>query len=703
MLLGLVAVPPVHAVDASAPAHSTNLGDHEYSYDRWANPVNSYLVPHEDGTLTRVEYTGKAVVAETYDSGLKFVNGLTIDMELPLFGGFYYGETCNFLVFGQENPTEDDTQEVVRVVSYTRDWKRIGAASLCGANTCIPFDAGSLRFAECNGYLYIRTAHEMYMSTDGRNHQSNLTLNVRISDMEITDSFYEVMNVNYGYVSHSFNQFIAVDGNVLLTVDHGDAHPRSVVLMRYYTPAGKDTFTDKILKPTGNGYYTYTSVEYVDVLPISGSSGDNDTGVSVGGFEISDSAYLIVGNTSPQGDDYDPFGQRNIFVSVTSKEDFSATGTEIRYLTSYTQEDDVVMSNPHFVKINANKFAVIWTEETADSSTMRYAFLNGNGQLISQIYSAKGVLSDCQPVVSGNKLVWYVTSASAPAFFTIDLDAPENVTCDHVYSYTFASYPMASRDGSLRSTCKICGVSGPSAVVPALLNREHYTVYGDSAEPTCTASSNMRVQWKDAQLYNVPNYIFSLTAPALGHNYGAWYTETASTCTQEGVERHDCTRCDHYETRAIEVTDHSYTYEVTTAPTIDAVGTLTGTCIDCADTDVVTLPMLNDTDYTYTVVLEPTDTAAGIGRYTWNDTTYGTFYFEVALEVEESEKIMLGDIDGNGIIDTTDYMRAKAAFLGTFELSEAQFLAADVDKNGVIDTTDCLRIKAHFLGTFVIE
>jgi hypothetical protein len=102
-------------------------------------------------------------------------------------------------------------------------------------------------------------------------------------------------------------------------------------------------------------------------------------------------------------------------------------------------------------------------------------------------------------------------------------------------------------------------------------------------------------------------------------------------------------------------------------------------------------------------VLEPTDTAAGIGRYTWNDTTYGTFYFEVALEVEESEKIMLGDIDGNGIIDTTDYMRAKAAFLGTFELSEAQFLAADVDKNGVIDTTDCLRIKAHFLGTFVIE
>ena len=63
----------------------------------------------------------------------------------------------------------------------------------------------------------------------------------------------------------------------------------------------------------------------------------------------------------------------------------------------------------------------------------------------------------------------------------------------------------------------------------------------------------------------------------------------------------------------------------------------------------------------------------------------------------------LGDVDNNGVIDATDYMRVKAAFLRESELSEDEFRAADVDRNGVIDTTDYIRIKAHFLGDFVIE
>jgi hypothetical protein len=48
-------------------------------------------------------------------------------------------------------------------------------------------------------------------------------------------------------------------------------------------------------------------------------------------------------------------------------------------------------------------------------------------------------------------------------------------------------------------------------------------------------------------------------------------------------------------------------------------------------------------------------------------------------------------------------MRVKAAYVGAYELNEIEFLAADVDRNGVIDTTDFMRIKAHFLGTYVIE
>jgi hypothetical protein len=48
-------------------------------------------------------------------------------------------------------------------------------------------------------------------------------------------------------------------------------------------------------------------------------------------------------------------------------------------------------------------------------------------------------------------------------------------------------------------------------------------------------------------------------------------------------------------------------------------------------------------------------------------------------------------------------MRVKAAFLGEYDMNEDEFWAADVDQNGVIDTTDYIRIKAHFVGDYVIE
>ncbi len=64
--------------------------------------------------------------------------------------------------------------------------------------------------------------------------------------------------------------------------------------------------------------------------------------------------------------------------------------------------------------------------------------------------------------------------------------------------------------------------------------------------------------------------------------------------------------------------------------------------------------------------------------------------------------VVLGDIDGNGIIDTTDYLRVKSAFIGTITLNDSQNIAADVDENGNIDGTDYMRIKGQFLGMFEI-
>ena len=528
LLVSLLAGLPVLAAEAiSQPEKTSNLGDHQYTYDRWANPIKSYLVANSDGTLTRVEYTGAAVTAETYDSNFNFLSGQRIAMELPIFGGFYSGSNYNFLVFGQENPAEDANTEVIRVVCYTKAWQRVDAAGLYGANTTIPFDAGSVRFAEYGGYLYIRTAHEMYQSSDGLNHQANVMLNVRIADMTITDSQYAVSNSSRGYVSHSFNQFVLVDGTSLIALDHGDAYPRSVAIFKYAAPAGQDSFMQGNLVQTENGYYTYVYCEKLDVLPIGGSIGHNDTGVALGGFECSESAYLVAGNTTAQGEAYDPYGQRNIFVAAVDKS-FTASGITVRKLTSYTS--GVEVSNPQFVKISSNRFCVLWEEATTENTCLRYAFVDGQGQLEGSIYTAQGVLSDCQPVVANGRIIWYVTNASAPAFCTIDLNNPENATHSCIYTYAFAEYPGNNRTGALYSACAVCGEQGDSVIVPAIQGSDAYTLNKVVDEPGCESTGNGYFTWNDAALYGVPNYGFWGTIPATGHNY------VAGVCTACGHE-----------------------------------------------------------------------------------------------------------------------------------------------------------------------
>lgn len=352
--------------------------------------VEANLAQNSDGTFTRVEYNGEKVIVETYSSKLQLISARILDMELPIFGGYYRGSDSHYLIFGQENDAESNSAEVIRVVRYSKDWKRLSSASVYGANTTIPFNLGSLRCAEYNGYLYIRTSHQMYKADDGRYHQSNMTINVRLSDMKVVDHVWDVVSRS-GYVSHSFNQFILVDNGVLIAADHGDAYPRSVALSKYKQPAGQDCFQKK-------------DVTTIDSFPISGAIGYNHTGVDLGGLHASSSAYLTFGATIDQSN-FDTSKQRNIFVTATSKTNFSSAGTTVRYLTNYAEDAGVTISHVHSVKLSADRFAILWMERANWEYTLRFAQVDGSGKLVGSIASLKAMLSSCPPIYANGKLI----------------------------------------------------------------------------------------------------------------------------------------------------------------------------------------------------------------------------------------------------------------------------------------------------------
>ncbi len=70
--------------------------------------------------------------------------------------------------------------------------------------------------------------------------------------------------------------------------------------------------------------------------------------------------------------------------------------------------------------------------------------------------------------------------------------------------------------------------------------------------------------------------------------------------------------------------------------------------------------------------------------------------YDNGVLVDSLTVVVLGDVDGNAMINGTDYMRVKSAFLGNFKFNEIETLSADVDKNNVINGTDYIKIKGQF-------
>ena len=415
---------PVYAADYNKSVISpdsisesdTNIEYQNYRCGTWdyfnysANPIESYIVNTDDNYLMTFQ-PGKDgnYIASYYSSDYKLVKTRTIKKELDKFGGFYNGSDGYYIISGQNNPDESEAVECFRITKYDKNWNRLSSDGLYNCNTISPFSFGSLRVAENGNYLVIRTCHLMYKSSDGLNHQANVTIEYSKQTSEITRSFAKVEFSGYGYASHSFNQFIIADGNNFSALDHGDAYPRSIVLTKCNSSSG------------------YPYCKQIPVISFSGQIGANYTGATVGGFECSDSSYLIAGSSEEDPGADNDITQRNIFIAAVSK---SNNRVKTNYLTDNFSKA-MTSTTPQLVKINDNRFVLIWTtipytiNEMKYTGEINYAELDGNGNVTGDIHKATGYISDCHPIVKDGKAVWYVYNGARIIFYTLDPDTME--------------------------------------------------------------------------------------------------------------------------------------------------------------------------------------------------------------------------------------------------------------------------------------
>jgi hypothetical protein len=589
----------------------SNVNDQDYV--QWSDTVKSYLTVCDNGNYMRVQsgaIEGKLLV-EYYSSDFEPLSTKLIDNELPIFGAFYDSGNNYYVLSGQENPKQNDSLEVFRITKYDKNWNKIKSCGLYGANTTVPFDAGSARMTHSGDHLLVRTCHEMYKSSDGNNHQANVTIEVDMPSMTITDSYTGVMNVDYGYVSHSFNQFIKTDGNHIVALDHGDAHPRSAVLVKYNSDftTGKffPSYFDKVSNIDVVTYPEYTAGHY------------NYTGAAIGGFDVSSSSYIVAQSTVDL-DYINTSETRNVYVSAVSKD---LSTNKLNKITSYAEGTDSA-SAPQLVKINNNSFLLLWSRDTKVSCVK----LNADGTVNGSIHTFEGSLSDCQPVIKNGRAVWYVYDKNNVTFNSLNLSNLDDIkTIDVKTGHDYETKYASKTDGTVTQTCKSCGYVNKFTVptsttvywrtdlsntsFSSVLSKTQFSV-GDSIDFWLYDDTDYTVEFSDRSMVSVnklenyandirritfknggsltvkiyPTYnpsvakTYKLTCGCTSHTYGSAVITKQPTCTSEGTKTKTCTKCNARVTETIPKTSHKYA-DTVVAPTCTTDGYTLHKCSVC--------------------------------------------------------------------------------------------------------------------------
>lgn len=378
---------------------SNNIHDHVYETS--GKVSNSYLVNNGNGVLTRIENFGDVLLIENYNTSFKMTGQGTIPFELSIFGGLYAGANFNYILFGQNNPTKSPYQEVVRIVRYNKFWQRIDSCSVYGGNTVTPFYGANTSISEWGNQLYIRMGH-----IDGAYVQGTMNLTYDNLTGTILEQQTGKGALGTGAVAGAKANYVDVSTGTYMSCD--DLSSQGVISMN--------------LSKKGSGVGVYPGTFYNATALGNPSAAP---ALSLGGFVTNSQYAIAVGTTSTVGASSTA---RNVFVMVTPRNAFQSSSTQTKFLTGHAF-DERTATTPYIVNLG-NQYMVLWEEKQAyaDLQKVYYAVLDIKGDRIGDVKSIDGCLSDCQPVVFGNQIVWYTTNGASMKFYGISVSGATTTT-----------------------------------------------------------------------------------------------------------------------------------------------------------------------------------------------------------------------------------------------------------------------------------
>ncbi|MBR6826451.1 MAG: hypothetical protein IKM59_07885, partial [Oscillospiraceae bacterium] len=278
-------------------------------------------------------------------------------------------------------------------------------------------------------------------------------------------------------------------------------------------------------------------------------------------------------------------------------------------------------SNPQVV--------VVYDYDTGNGTTARgdytmigdYTLSNGTYTIVTIPVSQQ--FKTASKITTFGMRFWHIKGTASDAAVEIDYIyvGPEaGLPTKHVLNHKVTKATCTAQ-GYTTHTCRTCSLSYVDTYTTATGHSYRYQITDSptivsAGVLTGTCSQCSGTTTVDMPKLNTTDYTKTVSV--------------AATCTTNGTDKYTW-NVTKYGTFAINTNSsplgHNYTYSATTKPSTTATGVLTGTCSRCSGATTVTLPKLNDTDYTKTVTKAATCTAAGTDTYKWNTTNYGSFSF----------------------------------------------------------------------------
>ena len=481
----------INASDSLVPVAIDNLDLSAVTNVKTATRLKrSYLVPNASGYM-RVSFDNerKKIWIEDYNDKFMITSKRSLDLELDLWGGFYAGDDAYYIAEGQNNTEENNNKEVIRIIKYDHNWKRLGAASIkrdrvvAENSVRYPFDASSCDMIEHKGKLYLVSGHEGYVDPKyGQGHQGFLMVEVDPSSM--TGRF-----ISWDQ-SHSFIQFLDQQGSDMYMLDQCEGS-KYVRLSKYDGTYYDGNYPNTKLKPKTISVFNYAKLSTDGVYARACRA-------SVDGLAVSGHNILTLGTSIDQSkfSEATRSTSYNIYLTVTPLDNYSADATKVVACTNYADRSDngVSFQGTYLTKVNDNRFMISWQEygkygkqdTTLDnplgSYILHYMFVDENGNKLSKEYTAAAPISDCEPILKDGKIVYYASNANTVNFYSIDAQTGD--------FETVKSYHVAGENVSWEISDNTLTFSGKGTVsinngeihrssVAGLVNGQAYTdTYG---------------------------------------------------------------------------------------------------------------------------------------------------------------------------------------------------------------------------------